>query len=91
LRPVRSWHVRNEKNRCRHRAHDSGSTSVGYATANLIETFEENFDMTQNVYLPADVVSLATAAEFIRGATKGIFFDDGPGQERRTIVTDELD
>lgn len=44
-----------------------------------------------NEYFPADVVELGTGSELILGARKGILFDDGPGQDKRTIILDELD
>ena len=44
--------------------------------------------MSDNDYNAAEVVVIGTAQEVIRGSIKGIFFDDCPGQERRTIVID---
>jgi hypothetical protein len=55
------------------------------------ETDSRNATMSEIVYAAADVAVLGTAGEFIRGAIKGLFFDDGPGQELRTLVTDEVD
>lgn len=44
-----------------------------------------------NEYFPAEVVELGTGSELIMGARKGILCDDGPGQDKRTIILDELD
>lgn len=47
--------------------------------------------MTSNDYIPADVVVIGCAENIICGCSKGVLFDDGPGQERRTIVIDDCD
>jgi hypothetical protein len=47
--------------------------------------------MTSSDYIPADVVVIGPAQNIIAGCSKGIFFDDGPGQERRTIIVDDLE
>jgi hypothetical protein len=47
--------------------------------------------MTSNDYVPADVVVIGRAQNIIAGCSKGILFDDGPGQERRTVINDDLD
>ena len=41
--------------------------------------------MIANNYSAATVVVLGTAHELVRGSSKGIFFDDGPGQGLRDI------
>lgn len=42
-----------------------------------------------NSYFPADVTELGKGSDLILGARKGILCDDGPGQDKRTIVFDE--
>jgi len=42
-----------------------------------------------NGYSPADVTEIGEASELILGSSKGILFDDGPGQDKRTIIRDE--
>jgi hypothetical protein len=44
-----------------------------------------------NIYLAADVVEVGKGSELIRGERKGILLDDGPNQDKRTIVVDDLD
>ena len=45
--------------------------------------------MIANDYEAAVVVLLGTAADIIRGATKGILVDDAPNQDWRTLVLDD--
>jgi hypothetical protein len=47
--------------------------------------------MTNDDYAAAEVVVLGSAHELVRGSIKGIFFDDGPGQERRNIEIDDVE
>jgi hypothetical protein len=47
--------------------------------------------VSDNDYSAAEVVVIGTAQEIIRGSIKGIPFDDGPGQERRTVVLDDVE
>ncbi|HJP94155.1 MAG TPA: hypothetical protein VJ875_19510 [Pyrinomonadaceae bacterium] len=47
--------------------------------------------MLDNHYIAAEVFVIGNAHEIIRGSDKGIFFDDSPGQELRTIDTEEFD
>ena len=47
--------------------------------------------MTSNNYAAGELVELGIAQEFIRGCTKGIFVDDGPDQELRTIINDDIE
>jgi len=47
--------------------------------------------MTSSDYTPADVVVIGRAQNIIAGCSKGILFDDGPGQERRTIINDDVE
>ena len=47
--------------------------------------------MASSDYIPADVVVIGRAQTIIAGCSKGILFDDGPGQERRTVINDDLD
>ena len=47
--------------------------------------------MTSSDYIPADVIVIGRAQKIIAGCSKGILFDDSPGQERRTIINDELE
>jgi hypothetical protein len=47
--------------------------------------------MTSNNYKAAEIVVLGNAEDFIHGCIKGILFDDAPGQERRTLVTDDVE
>jgi hypothetical protein len=47
--------------------------------------------MVSNDYLPADVVVIGVAQNLIGGCSKGIFFDDGPTQSRRTLITDDVE
>lgn len=47
--------------------------------------------MTSSNYIPADVVVIGRAQNIIAGCSKGILFDDGPGQERRTIINDDIE
>jgi len=47
--------------------------------------------MISSNYNPADVVVIGRAQNTIGGCCKGILFDDGPGQERRTIINDDLE
>ena len=42
-----------------------------------------------NSYRPADVVEIGKASDVILGESKGILLDDGPGQDKRTIVLEE--
>jgi hypothetical protein len=44
-----------------------------------------------NSYFAAELAELGKASEMILGARKGILYDDGPGQDKRTIVLDDLD
>jgi hypothetical protein len=43
-----------------------------------------------NIYLAADVTEIGNASDVILGESKGILFDDGPGQDKRTIVLEDL-
>jgi len=45
--------------------------------------------MIANDYEAAVVILLGTAADIIRGATKGILVDDAPNQDWRTLVLDD--
>ncbi len=47
--------------------------------------------MISSDYIPADVVVIGRAQKIIGGCRKGILFDDGPGQDRRTIINDDLE
>ena len=47
--------------------------------------------MISSDYIPADVFVIGRAQKVITGCSKGILFDDGPGQERRTIINDDLE
>ena len=47
--------------------------------------------MQSNDYTPAQVVLMGSAHEFVRGSTKGIFFDDCPGQPLRNIEIDDVE
>ena len=47
--------------------------------------------MISSDYIPADVVVIGSAQNIIGGCRKGILFDDGPDQDRRTIVNDDLE
>lgn len=47
--------------------------------------------MVLNDYIPADFVVIGRAQNIICGCSKGIFFDDGPGQNLRTIILDDLE
>ena len=47
--------------------------------------------MVSNFYIPADVVVIGCAQDIICGCSKGILFDDGPGQNLRTIILDDLE
>ena len=47
--------------------------------------------MASSDYIPADVVLIGRAQNVIAGCSKGILFDDGPGQERRTIINDDTE
>lgn len=47
--------------------------------------------MISNDYVPADVMVIGCAQHIICGCRKGVLFDDGPGQERRTIVIDDVE
>ena len=47
--------------------------------------------MTSNDYIPADVIVIGRAQNMIAGCSKGILFDDSPGQERRTLINDGLE
>ena len=47
--------------------------------------------MISSDYIAADVVEIGRAQNIICGCSKGILFDDGPGQERRTIINDDLE
>lgn len=44
-----------------------------------------------NSYFAAEVAEVGKGSELILGASKGILYDDGPGQDKRTIVTEESD
>jgi hypothetical protein len=47
--------------------------------------------MITNNYAGAEVVVLGSAGEIVRGSTKGIFFDDGPGQPRRDCEIEDTE
>jgi hypothetical protein len=47
--------------------------------------------MMSNSYLAADVTEIGKASDVILGESKGILFDDGPGQDKRTIVLEEFE
>ena len=47
--------------------------------------------MASSDYIPADVVIIGHARNIIAGCSKGILFDDGPGQGLRTIINDDLE
>lgn len=42
-------------------------------------------------YSPADVAEIGKGSDLILGAKKGILCDDGPGQDKRTIILDDRD
>ena len=45
--------------------------------------------MIINVYVAADAVETGEASNIICGVSKGILFDDGPSQDKRTIIIEE--
>jgi hypothetical protein len=47
--------------------------------------------MISNDYVAADVLVIGRAQNIICGCSKGIFFDDGPTQSLRTLITDDVD
>lgn len=47
--------------------------------------------MKSNHYSPAEVTVIGRAQDVVRGSRKGIFFDDGPGQDRRTIIIEVVE
>ena len=47
--------------------------------------------MISNDYIPADVAVIGRAQNVICGCSKGILLDDGPGQERRTLIVDDVE
>ena len=47
--------------------------------------------MISNDYTPADIVEIGPAQNIICGCSKGILFDDGPGQGRRTLILDDVE
>jgi hypothetical protein len=47
--------------------------------------------MASSDYIPADVVVIGRAQTIIAGCSKGILFDDGPGQGLRTIINDDFE
>jgi len=47
--------------------------------------------MDFNDYIPADVVVIGRAQNVVCGCSKGILFDDSPGQERRTNIVDDVE
>jgi len=67
--------------------------SVGYATASPTNLFVwgKGTQMISTDYIPADVVVIGRAQIIIGGCRKGILFDDGPDQDRRTIINDDLE
>ncbi|HET9714419.1 MAG TPA: hypothetical protein VFP64_21195 [Pyrinomonadaceae bacterium] len=54
-------------------------TSVEYA----LRTTNIGDGVITNNYAAPEVVALGTACEIVCGSTKGIIYDDGPGQPRR--------
>jgi hypothetical protein len=44
-----------------------------------------------NNYEAAEIVEIGKAEDIIRGSIKGIFFDDCPNQDLRTIVIEDLE
>ena len=63
-------------------------SDIPLATNSMGFTGKGDQTVSDNDYNAAEVVVIGTAQEVIRGSIKGIFFDDCPGQERRTIVID---
>jgi len=47
--------------------------------------------MNTDNYAAAEVIVLGSAYEVVRGTTKGIIFDVGPGQPRRNIEIDVME
>ena len=47
--------------------------------------------MTSNEHIAVDVVVIGPAQNIIAGCSKGILFDDGPGQGLRTIINDDFE
>ena len=47
--------------------------------------------MSSNDYTAADVVVIGPAENIICGCSKGVLFDDGPGQYRRTLILDDVE
>lgn len=67
------------------RALRAGVSDVPLQTGQLLR----GTTMIANDYEAAVVVLLGTAADIIRGATKGILVDDAPNQDWRTLVLDD--
>src|SRR4051812_40670383 len=66
--------------------------SVGYATVSLTTVLVlREVGMTANDYKPAEVLSVGSAQDLIRGAIKGVIFDDSPSQERRVIIVEDVE
>jgi hypothetical protein len=45
--------------------------------------------MSTNNYAAAEVIVLGRAGEVVCGSTKGLIYDDGPGQPRREFEIQE--
>jgi hypothetical protein len=73
-------------------AHDPRSVPSGMPLrTRFTQLGNWRFTMIDNHYIAAEVIVIGNAQEIIRGSGKGIFFDDSPGQELRTLDTEEFD
>lgn len=71
---------------------DLRSLSVGYAAAKRgnLANFKEG-TMKHNEYEAAEVIVIGNAENVIRGAIKGIFFDDCPSQDKRNLLIENIE
>jgi hypothetical protein len=47
--------------------------------------------MKHNEYEAAEVIVIGNAENVIRGAIKGIFFDDCPSQDKRNLLIENME